>query len=67
MAYLHTKCCIHRNLAARNCLVTSEGKVKISDFGDMRMTEGDDDLYPVNTTEKRIPIKWSAPVSAALL
>lgn len=61
MAYLHTKRCIHRDLAARNCLVTDEGKVKISDFGMSRMTEGDDDLYTVNTTAKTIPIKWTAP------
>ena len=67
MAYLHTKRCIHRDLAARNCLVTDEGKVKISDFGMSRMTEGDDDLYTVNTTAKTIPIKWTAPVSPALL
>lgn len=61
MQYLHEKNCIHRDLAARNCLITEENTVKISDFGMSRLTEGDDDLYTVNTTAKTIPIKWTAP------
>jgi len=61
MAYLHEKNCIHRDLAARNCLVTGDGVVKISDFGMSRITEGDEDLYTVQTTAKTIPIKWTAP------
>jgi tyrosine-protein kinase Fes/Fps len=61
MNYLHSKHCIHRDLAARNCLVTKDGVVKISDFGMSRLTEGDDDIYTVNTSAKTIPIKWTAP------
>jgi len=61
MDYLHGKNCIHRDLAARNCLIGNDGAVKISDFGMSRMTEGEDDVYMVNTTAKQIPIKWTAP------
>jgi len=61
MNYLHGKGCIHRDLAARNCLIGNDGAVKISDFGMSRMTEGDDEIYTVNTTAKQIPIKWTAP------
>lgn len=61
MSYLHGKNCIHRDLAARNCLVTTEGVVKISDFGMSRITDGDEDIYTVDTTAKTIPIKWTAP------
>ena len=61
MAYLHERNCIHGDLAARNCLVSDDGVVKISDFGMSRVTEGDEDIYSVNTTAKVIPIKWTAP------
>ena len=61
MNYLHSKNYIHRDLAARNCLIGNDGAVKISDFAMSRMTEGDDEIYTVNTTAKRIPIKWTAP------
>ncbi len=33
MAYLHKQKCIHKDLAARNCLISDKGFVKISDFG----------------------------------
>lgn len=61
MGYLHKRNCIHRDLAARNCLIGNDGACKISDFGMSRMTEGDDEIYTVNTTAKQIPIKWTAP------
>lgn len=61
MAYLHSKLCIHRDLAARNCLVTSDGVVKISDFGMSRLTASADDVYTVDTTAQTIPIRWTAP------
>ena len=56
MEYLHTKQCIHRDLAGRNCLLGEHNTVKISDFGlsieggFYRMPQAGD-----------IPIRWSAP------
>lgn len=69
MEYIHSKGTIHRDLAARNCLMSSAtpSVLKISDFGMSRMTEGDEELYTVNTTAKQIPIKWTAPEALAEL
>jgi len=74
MAYLHGKNCIHRDLAARNCLVTTEGVVKIADFGMSRVTDGDEDILSSGAQDMfssdictyyarapMIPIKWTAP------
>ena len=47
----------YRDLAARNCLVTSDLVVKISDFGMSR----DQEFYQVSHGMKQIPIKWTAP------
>uniref|UniRef100_A0AC34RT72 Tyrosine-protein kinase n=1 Tax=Panagrolaimus sp. JU765 TaxID=591449 RepID=A0AC34RT72_9BILA len=53
--YLHQKNCIHRDIAARNCLYGSE-QVKISDFGLTR--EGP--VYQMNP-HRRVPIRWLSP------
>lgn len=45
-----------RDIAARNCLVTDDGVVKIFDFW---MTERGE-RYQIRNGEK-IPIKWAAP------
>ncbi|KAH7730193.1 TK/FER protein kinase [Aphelenchoides avenae] len=55
LGYLHTKQCIHRDVAARNCLYANK-TVKISDFGLSR--EGD--RYQMTCTS-RLPIKWLSP------
>uniref|UniRef100_A0A915PMP7 Tyrosine-protein kinase n=1 Tax=Setaria digitata TaxID=48799 RepID=A0A915PMP7_9BILA len=60
LEYLHSRNCIHRDIAARNCLLTQRDgfllHVKISDFGLSR--EGDE--YHM-TKARRVPIKWLAP------
>lgn len=48
-----------RDVAARNCLVTDSGVVKITDFGMSR--EEEDGVYSVSGGMKQIPIKWTAP------
>uniref|UniRef100_A0A7E4UZG6 Tyrosine-protein kinase n=1 Tax=Panagrellus redivivus TaxID=6233 RepID=A0A7E4UZG6_PANRE len=56
LEYLHAKNCIHRDIAARNCLYADGTTVKISDFGLSR--EGDQ--YALKQA-RRVPIKWLAP------
>ncbi|KAF8359488.1 hypothetical protein PRIPAC_94483, partial [Pristionchus pacificus] len=53
--YLHSKNCLHRDIAARNCLYGG-GNVKISDFGLSRLGE----TYQMNPKNK-VPIRWLAP------
>ncbi|XP_005166438.1 tyrosine-protein kinase Fes/Fps isoform X1 [Danio rerio] len=59
LAYLESKKCIHRDVAARNCLVGEESVVKISDFGMSR--EEQDGVYSATGGMKQIPVKWTAP------
>lgn len=55
--YLHSKRCMHRDLACRNCLIdTQKNIVKISDFGLSKQA----DSYKILPNEK-IPTKWQAP------
>ncbi|RCN39646.1 hypothetical protein ANCCAN_14428 [Ancylostoma caninum] len=56
LAYLHSRNFIHRDIAARNCLLASNNVLKIGDFGLTR--EGE--IYQMATTRK-LPIKWIPP------
>uniref|UniRef100_A0A8D0GU53 Tyrosine-protein kinase n=1 Tax=Sphenodon punctatus TaxID=8508 RepID=A0A8D0GU53_SPHPU len=58
MAFLESHQFIHRDFAARNCLVDSDLTVKVSDFGMARYVL--DDLY-VSSLGTKFPVKWSAP------
>ncbi|KAL3993926.1 Protein tyrosine kinase family protein [Acanthocheilonema viteae] len=60
LQYLHSKKCIHRDIAARNILYTKDKVAKISDFGMSR--EG---LTYKMKTSKKVPIKWTAPETIA--
>uniref|UniRef100_A0A7E4UW54 Tyrosine-protein kinase n=1 Tax=Panagrellus redivivus TaxID=6233 RepID=A0A7E4UW54_PANRE len=51
----HVRVCLHRDIAARNCLY-GDNKVKISDFGLTR--EGT--TYQMDPN-RRVPIRWLAP------
>lgn len=44
-------------MAARNCLISDNKIVKISDFGMSR----EEETYEVSTGMRQIPIKWTAP------
>uniref|UniRef100_A0A915CD16 Tyrosine-protein kinase n=2 Tax=Parascaris univalens TaxID=6257 RepID=A0A915CD16_PARUN len=56
LAYLESSKCIHRDIAARNVLLTQTYEVKVSDFG---MSE-ERTMFQDEKLEK-VPIKWLAP------
>ena len=49
---------IHKDLAARNCQVGSEGRIVIGDYGLAVQNYRDDYYWGSNTA---IPLRWSAP------
>ncbi|WKX94239.1 hypothetical protein Q1695_011472 [Nippostrongylus brasiliensis] len=58
LEYLHKSSILHRDIAARNCLLDSDKMVKISDFGLSRQGT----TYTMKSA-KKMPIKWMAPES----
>lgn len=56
LRYLHLMGCIHRDIAARNCLLTRNNVLKISDFGLTRHAE----IYKIDVT-KPLNVRWLAP------
>jgi len=46
-----------RDLAARNCLVDKNGRVKVSDFGLSRCLQDDEEYF---TQTKQFPVRWWA-------
>ena len=60
LSYLEGKNFVHRDVAARNVLVSSEDCIKLADFGLSRsLTE---QCY-YKATKGKLPIKWMAPES----
>ncbi|XP_071481158.1 insulin-like peptide receptor isoform X2 [Diadema antillarum] len=61
MAYLSARKYVHRDLSARNCLVSEVGTCKVADFGLAR------DIYQSDYYRKErggmLPIRWMAPES----
>lgn len=45
LTYLHSRQFIHRDVAARNCLVANPRCVKISDFGLSRLINSEEEIY----------------------
>ncbi|XP_041725287.1 tyrosine-protein kinase ITK/TSK isoform X1 [Coregonus clupeaformis] len=58
MAYLESNNFIHRDLTARNCLVSYNNVVKVSDFGMTRFVLDDQDT---SSQGSKFPSKWSSP------
>ena len=65
MSYLETKRFIHCDLAARNVLLAPGDKIKIGDFGLMRILPDQEDHYVMDKQEK-VPFAWCAPESLKL-
>ncbi|XP_053188038.1 macrophage colony-stimulating factor 1 receptor 2 [Scomber japonicus] len=59
--FLSTRNCIHRDVAARNVLLTDHRVAKICDFG-LARDICNDDSYIVQGNA-RLPVKWMAPES----
>ncbi|KAH7726645.1 TK/FER protein kinase [Aphelenchoides avenae] len=55
--YLADSGVIHRDVAARNCLLSKEGQVKISDFGLAVMAQNEVREAKLS----KVPVKWLAP------
>lgn len=65
MHYLSQARFVHRDLACRNVLMSSDLVCKVADFGlavdlEEKGDEDDKDLYSGSNTVK-IPIRWTAP------
>lgn len=56
MVYLSEKCYVHRDLATRNCLISGNLTVKISDFGLARSVHRLE--YYKGSDNDAIPIRW---------
>jgi serine/threonine protein kinase len=57
---------IHRDLAARNILVDSKLQVKVADYGLSRDVDEDRNYYRL-TTERPLPVRWTAPEAVVTL
>lgn len=57
MCYLAARKVIHRDIAARNCLLGPKDEVKISDFG---LSVADKNVLKLDKL-KSMPIRWLAP------
>ncbi|XP_063217421.1 focal adhesion kinase 1 isoform X2 [Bacillus rossius redtenbacheri] len=60
LSYLESKKFVHRDIAARNVLVSSHNCVKLADFGLSRWVE-DQSYY--KASKGKLPIKWMSPES----
>ncbi|CAF0942586.1 unnamed protein product [Adineta ricciae] len=61
LAYLESKKFVHRDIAARNILVSNHESVKLADFGLSRQLTLDSSYY--KASKGKLPIKWMAPES----
>ncbi|KAI1709982.1 protein tyrosine kinase domain-containing protein [Ditylenchus destructor] len=60
MQHVHRKGYLHRGLSTRNCLIASDGRIKIADFG-LSCTISDAEKNDEKAVEKNMPIRWLAP------
>jgi len=65
MFFMENQQTIHCDLAARNCMIDENFKVKVGDFGMAREIHGVE-YYRANVTGKLLPQRWLAPESFTL-
>jgi serine/threonine protein kinase len=62
LAYLHARRFVHRDVAARNVLLDSQLKAKISDFGMTREgNNNESEAYYKARKGGAVPVRWTAP------
>lgn len=61
LSYLESKKYVHRDIAARNVLVSAHTCVKLADFGLSRWMGQDQSYY--RASKGKLPIKWMSPES----
>ncbi|GMR33044.1 hypothetical protein PMAYCL1PPCAC_03239 [Pristionchus mayeri] len=61
MSYLESQGYVHRDVAARNCLLDDDLTVKMGDFGMARSLYADE--YYTVEGECRLPVRWMSPES----
>jgi len=69
VTYLHTEGMVHRDIAARNLLLTKHLEIRVSDFGMSRILGPDnsDENDQYGKTKTRVgPLKWMSPESIRL-
>ncbi|EGD79629.1 TK/RTKC protein kinase [Salpingoeca rosetta] len=59
LAHIHAKGFIHRDVAARNVLISTEVTAKIADFGLTRESKEHEDYY--RSRGGALPVRWTAP------
>jgi len=63
LAFLHSNDILHRDVAARNVLLDSDGTAMISDFGLSRFIPNDAQNSYIYSDKSLGPIRWMAPES----
>eukprot|EP00050_Salpingoeca_kvevrii_P008302 m.302101 g.302101 ORF g.302101 m.302101 type:complete len:913 (-) comp15031_c0_seq1:224-2962(-) len=62
LEYLHEHMFVHRDVAARNVLVTSDYTFVLSDFGIAHRLDNDGTVVEnLATSELKMPVRWTAP------
>jgi serine/threonine protein kinase len=61
MEHISSNCIVHRDLASRNILISSQRVCKIGDFGMARHMESMGDVYERHSRNAKIPVRWMAP------
>ncbi|EDQ90683.1 uncharacterized protein MONBRDRAFT_15893 [Monosiga brevicollis MX1] len=61
LEHIHAYNFVHRDVAARNVLVSSDLTAKVADFGLAREADGGAEETYYRATSSQIPIRWTAP------